>query len=1014
MKFSSCSSAQPPRLFRFIILLAVSTLGLALTTNPASAQSPPDALQFFKNYFVTGDYKVGGVGLRGQGDASGYATNTLSISGIPSDAVVVGAFLYWETVESSPNPGSADAFFQGYSITGKSIGAQTPPCWSSGGGTGSSNGANTLRVYRADVRPYLVISGQPSTNGSYQVRVRDSGSNGNTKPLAEGASLVVIYHVANAPLRAVVMYDGAYTVNNQVTSMNLTIKGFYQSSATAGSMDGHLTHIVGDGQANFGETLFFNNDFVADNPFTGAQGFSWDNYSASVAVPDNVDQVTTQVTTPGNQSDCLSWGGVVFSTPVKDQDNDGLLDIWEANHGYTDINDGTFVSLPGSSVTTRDIYVQVDYLTKTTGAGQHSHLLKQEAINLVGQAFDRQGIHLHVDAGNKLPASSYVIGSGQGGNAIEEDSLTCQDTVGRLCQFPNVAGVVSWKTGVHAIQEKYFPHNRKDSYRYSLLGHILGLGTTVLNVRDGSLTSVTCCTTSAGKTLATVTTPSAHNLQPNARVSIGGAISDWDLNGTYLVQSTPSPTTFTIAVTNVNSGVYGSFPNQALGVSGTQYNESYLSVTSGPLTSISGVGDLPGGDFVTMLGLWRADDLAGCQINPGAPLTAGQSYCDDQVGSALVQAGTWIHELGHNLLLPHAGFYPSQSPGGETTFGENCKSNHVSSMSYLFQIRGIPGGNVDYSAQTLPSLDESSLVEANGLGRDSNQQLPLYGTRWYAPLGFVDNVLQNTFGGRIAKSHCDGSPTAPGEQMVRVEGPTVANGQVAALDWNNNGIFTDVVHNQDLNFNGATNNTNMQGFNDWAVIDLRQLGARRNVGGFSTATIDEDVVGPGKTIFGGGTVIFGGGDDLIGGGADVLSEGFSGKTIFGGGKTIFGGGKTIFGGGDELTFETANATVESPGGLTATVQTKKILLSWNRPGFGRIRTYYIWRADITKNPMSPTNPPVNIGKVTGTPAATTFTDTTVKTNALYLYFITGALGADSGVNNGNQSGASNTVTVLAK
>jgi hypothetical protein len=665
-------------------------------------------------------------------------------------------------------------------------------------------------------------------------------------------------------------------------------------------------------------------------------------------------------------------------------------------------------------VATRDIYVQLDYLTNTSASGpKHSHLLNLEAINMVGQAFARQGINLHVDAGNKLPASAYVIGSGLGGNAIEEDSLTCQDTATRLCQFPNVAGVVSWKTGVNAIKAKYFPRNRKDSYRYSLAGHVLGLGSEFWSVRDGSLKSISCCTTAAGKLVATVTTDSAHGLHPNDRVSISGAISDWDLNGTYLVQSTPSSTTFTIAVVNVSSGLYGVFPNQALGVSGTQYNEPHLSAFAGPLTSISGIGDLPGGDFVTMLGLWHADNLAGCQSNPGAPLNAGQNYCDDQVGSALVQAGTWMHELGHTLLLPHAGYYPSQSPGGETTFGENCKSNHISSMSYLFQIRGIPGGIVDYSAQTLPPLDESNLIESQGVGRDGNQQLPLYGTRWYAPLGFIDNILQNSAGGRIAKRHCDGSPTSPGEQMVRVEGPTVANGQVAPIDWNNNGVLTDVVHNQDLNFNGATNNTNMQGFNDWAVVDLRHTGARRNVGGFSTDTIDDDVLDPGTIIFGGGTIIFGGGDDLVGGGADVFSDS-GGTIIFGGGTIIFGGGTIIFGGGDELTFEDANATVDAPVSLTATALTKKIVLSWSPPGFGRIRTYNIWRAEVTKNPMSSTNPPVKIGSVTGTPPATTFTDVNVKTNAVYLYFVTGALGSDSGVNNGNQSGASNMVTIAAK
>jgi hypothetical protein len=299
------------------------------------------------------------------------------------------------------------------------------------------------------------------------------------------------------------------------------------------------------------------------------------------------------------------------------------------------------------------------------------------------------------------------------------------------------------------------------------------------------------------------------------------------------------------------------------------------------------------------------------------------------------------------------------------------------------------------------------------LGLDINtQQAPQYGTRWYAPLGFIDKALQNSVGGRIAKRHCDGSPTAPGEQMVRMTGITAVNGQVAPLDWNNNGVFTDVIHNQDISFDGTTN-TNMLGFNDWAVVDLRHIGARRNVGGFSTDIGSNDVQGPGTKIFGGGTSIFGGGDDLIGGGADVFSDN-TGTSIFGGGTKIFGGGTSIFGGGDELTFEQANSTVDEPLNLTAALAQKGVTLSWNRPGFGQIRTYYIWRVDQTKGPLSPTNLPINVGKVTGKPPLTTFTDLSAKNNTSYLYFVTSALGADSGANNGNQSGPSNMVTIFTK
>jgi hypothetical protein len=961
---------------------------------PVIAQTP-DSLTFFRNFFVTGDYVAAGVGLRGQGDVTGYATNAITISGVPANAVVVAAYLYWETMESTSTPSSGNAFFQGYPIIGKPIGGKTTPCWSSGGGTGSSSGSKSLRVYRADVKPYMVVNGNYTANGTFQVRARDSGSAGNGgTPLTEGASLVVVYQTAHATqMRSVVIYDGAYTMNNGTPSMNVDIKGFYQALGTPGNLDGKLTHIVGDGQANFGETLTFNNGgFMADNPFVGSDGFSWDTKTFAVNVPDDVDHVTTQVGSQSNNADCLSWGAVVFSTPVKDQDQDGLLDRWEQDHGYNDM-DGSHVSLPDSHVNEPDIYVQLDYLKSNS----HSHLLKLDAINTVGQAFLNRGIHLHVDAGTKYPASTFVIGNGSGGNAIDEGSLTCTDSG---CQFPNVAGVVSWKGGVHALKNQYFPNGRRHSYRYALSGHALGFGSTSWSIADQSLVNITCCQTSGNQSLATVTTASPHGLASGARVTVGGVVSDWDLNGTYLVQSAAS-TTFTIAVSNVTQGTYGSFSSQLLGVDGLNRNEPSLAVYTSEITSMSGIADLPGADMLLTLGPWRADDPAGCQADPSVALSAGQTYCNDQVGSALVQAGTWMHEMGHTLMLFHGGYYESQ--GAPTELGHNCKSNHVSVMNYLFQIRGIPGGIVDYSGQNLQQLNETTLNESQGLGTP----LSAYGTRWYAPVGnnFVDSLLQNSTGGRIAKRHCDGSPTQPSEQMVRME----ALSTVGGIDWNNDGFIGGIVPSQDVNFNGLTNDTDMLGYNDWAAIDLRHLGARRNVAGFSVDTISSDVLD-------GGNKIIGGGNKIIGGGADVFIDDGSGNKIIGGGNKIIGGGNKIIGGGSEVTFEDANATVDAPSNLTATAVAKTIVLNWSRPGFGQIRTYYIWRADITKVPMSPTNPPINIGSVsaTGKHPPTTFTDRNPKTNVMYRYFVTGALGPESGVNNGNQSGPSNTIDILAK
>src|SRR5262249_52174050 len=207
--------------------LAASFLlaSVLLLAAPVFAQSGSDALSFFKNYFVTGDYVVGGVGLRGLGDATGFATGTISIpdqnsvpaAGVPAGADIVGAFLYWQTVEKSQTTHAGqDGFFNGYAITGKMLGNDTAPVsWSGGGCAGSSNGTTTLRSYRADVRRFLkVVNGVVQGNASYQVQLADSGSNGGGAPLTLGATLILIYRVKTKtpafPLSAVVLYDGAF------------------------------------------------------------------------------------------------------------------------------------------------------------------------------------------------------------------------------------------------------------------------------------------------------------------------------------------------------------------------------------------------------------------------------------------------------------------------------------------------------------------------------------------------------------------------------------------------------------------------------------------------------------------------------------------------------------------------------------------------------------------------------------------------------------------------------------
>ncbi|HYK60316.1 MAG TPA: hypothetical protein VEV85_12870, partial [Bryobacteraceae bacterium] len=138
-----------------------------------------NALTFFKNYFVAGDYATGGVGLRGQGVVNAgvaemvgggnkyYATGAINMSGVPQNADLMAAFLYWETAESSSTPSAAGGVFRGAAIVGTQV---APAGVSSCAGPSAPN----LRVYRADVLRFLPVPTDPTGKPIQQRLVNDA------------------------------------------------------------------------------------------------------------------------------------------------------------------------------------------------------------------------------------------------------------------------------------------------------------------------------------------------------------------------------------------------------------------------------------------------------------------------------------------------------------------------------------------------------------------------------------------------------------------------------------------------------------------------------------------------------------------------------------------------------------------------------------------------------------------------------------------------------------------------
>ncbi len=115
---------------------------------------------------------------------------------------------------------------------------------------------------------------------------------------------------------------------------------------------------------------------------------------------------------------------------------------------------------------------------------------------------------------------------------------------------------------------------------------------------------------------------------------------------------------------------------------------------------------------------------------PGAMFVTSLGQADGQVGSVGQQAGTFAHELGHNLGLGHGG-----APGPDA---QNYKPNYLSLMNYAFQFSGLlrdgEFGHYDYSRfGALPDLDEAQLDESVGLA--GGPALVGYGTVYACPDG---------------------------------------------------------------------------------------------------------------------------------------------------------------------------------------------------------------------------------------------------------------------------------------
>ena len=94
-------------LSRRCVVLAGVLVAALWTTQPQVGTQGTLSLPFSKHFLIPGNYVVGSVDLLPASRGMGQITGTIPMSGVPANAEVVSAYLYWETISANTTKPSA-------------------------------------------------------------------------------------------------------------------------------------------------------------------------------------------------------------------------------------------------------------------------------------------------------------------------------------------------------------------------------------------------------------------------------------------------------------------------------------------------------------------------------------------------------------------------------------------------------------------------------------------------------------------------------------------------------------------------------------------------------------------------------------------------------------------------------------------------------------------------------------------------------------------------------------------
>jgi len=315
---------QGGRSGRFARRLACALVALASVASAAQI-GPRVPLAHRQTFTLRGDLVAAGVGLRSRG--AGVIDVVAPASGTP-----VAAFLYWTVLDAGRPP--AVVTLNGARVTGTLVAQAGDPCWPTQNAAMADPPALFAWVQRADVTG-LVVSGAnliedvPSglTGGEDAL---EPAANRSAFPLADGASLLVVYAVPGAPLRTIVLHDGGDSFFADARATTFDLGGFVPSLPASAE----AVWVVADGQAFFAGDAATVDGLVVAGPggalrpadaFDGRDGGAplaphglWDTLVADVSglVDPDAAALTTGVVA-GPAFDCVTWVAAAVSVAVE-------------------------------------------------------------------------------------------------------------------------------------------------------------------------------------------------------------------------------------------------------------------------------------------------------------------------------------------------------------------------------------------------------------------------------------------------------------------------------------------------------------------------------------------------------------------------------------------------------------------------------------------------------------------------------------------------------------------------